>query len=438
MMSYCSLVLWMFVTYCMLTISAEGYAKICNITAKEYGAKGDGKTDNTIAIQSAINDCANASNITNKTSLVLLPPYYLNNAPTVYMSGALWMQSNIEFYLDKYVTLLGIPCTNESSNNISYPWIYTRYNGIMMYRPAGLINGGICKSIQYNHSAIGDQCIQWKKLENVSISGNGMIDGNGHSGWHYKPFLENSPCLMDLLWINNLNIFNITLINSPAWTIHPCFVSNIIIHNIIISTSGKNNDGIDVDSCKNVLIQNSILSTSDDNIAIKSGKNSDGRAVNISTNNVTVRNITFLNGNGIAIGSEMSGNVTNVIFHNLFAFGTQTGPRIKSAKCRGGMIENITFSNIVLEKVQYGITLDAQRNDCGNEKDVFPIIRNISYTNITGTATDFAGEWLCLKQLPCYQIDLNDINITCNTGFSCQYVHGVSVDVQPKSCIDPN
>eukprot|EP01084_Bolivina_argentea_P281545 481738_1 len=406
-------------------------SKTCNIT--DYGAKGDGKTDNIKAIQSAINDCSKASN----NSLVVLPRYYSNGAETVYLSSALWLQSNIEFHIEKNVVLLAMPCTNQSANNISFPWIYTRYNGIMMFHPASILNGGICESINYNSSAIGDQCIKWKKLKNIKISGKGIINGNGHSGWHYQPFDQNRPCLLDLLWINNLEIVDITVTNSPAWTVHPTFCSNVIIDHITVITDDHNSDGIDPDSCNNVLIQNCDISTGDDCIAIKSGRDADGRAVGIPCNNVTVRNITTRNGGGIAIGSEMSGNITNVLVDNIFAFGTKNGPYIKSAPCRGGMVKNITFSNFVLENVETGMSVTKIRNDCGNETNDFPIIKDIYFINITGTTTKSAGSFTCLEQSPCYDIDLKHIDITsAQNGFDCQYVHGTSNDVQPKSCID--
>eukprot|EP01084_Bolivina_argentea_P115765 205810_1 len=430
-----------FFSLCMLTIQSYAstvpnygnYAKICNITDKPYSAEGNGKADNTKAIQLAINDCSNASN-TSYRSLVVLPKYYSNNAQTVYMSSALWLQSNIDIYFEENVKLYGVPCVNASINNISYPYVYTRHNGIMSYAHSGLINGGICKSIHYNASTYGDQCKKWKKLENIKIFGNGIIDGNGHSGW--APNDPNRPYLLDLLWINHLKIYNITLTNSPCWTCHPCFCSNVIIDNITISTDGSNTDGIDPDSCKNVLIQNSYISTGDDCIAIKSGRDEDGRAVNISSNNITVRNMRFGNGHGISIGSEMSGNVTNVLFDGLFMDGTNDGPRIKSAPCRGGKVVNITYKNIVMEGVQTGIALTKQRNDCANKTIVFPEFTNIFYQNITGTATKQAGSFICLEQSPCYDVYLKDVNITANDGFECQYVHGQSVDVEPKSCVD--
>ena len=105
-------------------------------------------------------------------------------------------------------------------------------------------------------------------------------------------------------------------------------------------------DGIDPDSCSNVLVQDCYVSTGDDCIAIKSGKDADGRAVGIPTNNVTIRNMRFGKGHGISIGYEMSGNVTNVIFENFAMDSTERGPRVKSQRGRGGLVANITYKDI--------------------------------------------------------------------------------------------
>ncbi len=128
---------------------------------------------------------------------------------------------------------------------------------------ASLINGGICESIKYNKSAIGDQCLKWKTLSNVMIYGKGVIDGNGASGWYNKSNEEtysNRPCLLQLMWVTNLSLYDVTLTNPPAWTLHPLFSTNIHIENLTIDTEGPNTDGIDPDSCQNVVIRNCYIS----------------------------------------------------------------------------------------------------------------------------------------------------------------------------------
>ena len=183
------------------------------------------------------------------------------------------------------------------------------------------------------------------------------------------------------------------------------------------------------------MIQNSYISTGDDCIAIKSGKDADGRAVNISSNNITVRNIEFGNGHGITIGSEMSGNVTNIIFQDSVAKGTDNGPHIKSTIGRGGKVENVIYRNIELKDVENGIALSENYNGA-NQSGPVPILRNISFINISGTATKEAGQFDCLSEAPCEDIVMMDVNISLKEhGFECQNAYGQSTRVEPKSCI---
>ena len=148
-------------------------SKTCKVT--DYGAKGNNKTLDTKAIQSAIADCGKSSaNSDGDRSLVLLPS--LSDKETVYVSGALWLESNLEFQIEANVRLLG----TANKSNATYPFIYTRRTGTMNMTKASLLNGGICTKLDYNSSAIGDQCKgNWKTLTNVKLSGAGIIDGNG-------------------------------------------------------------------------------------------------------------------------------------------------------------------------------------------------------------------------------------------------------------------
>ena len=150
--------------YCICVALCSG--KGCKVT--DYGAKGDNNTLDTDAIQSAIVDSDGAR------SLVLLPS--LSATETVYVAGALWLESNLEFRIEANVRLLG----TANKSNATFPFIYTRYDGTMNMTKASLLNGGICTKLDYNSSAIGDQCRgNWKTLTNVKISGAGIIDGNG-------------------------------------------------------------------------------------------------------------------------------------------------------------------------------------------------------------------------------------------------------------------
>lgn len=179
---------------------------------RTYGAVPDGKTLSTAGIQAAIDDCSRRAS-QNAPGVVLLP----RAAPTgsVYLSGSLFLKSNIVFFVDEGVTLLGSP----AKDNTTYPQVYTRVAGTMQYGHASLINGALCTSINFNASAVGDQCREWAKLENVTIAGYGTLDGNGDSGWWNKPYFNDRPTLLGLLWISSLTILDLKFVNPPFWTV---------------------------------------------------------------------------------------------------------------------------------------------------------------------------------------------------------------------------
>eukprot|EP01084_Bolivina_argentea_P263200 445378_1 len=421
--------LFQFLVLCFIT-STLAIIKTCNVT--NYGAKGDNKTDDTKSIQKAINDCASASSNSNDDISLVVLPRLNKDKETVYISGALWLESNLAFYIERDVRLLGVPVSKNV--NASYPYTYTRRDGYMNMTHSSLLNGGICNNITYNASAIGDQCKHWKKLKNVKIYGYGTIDGNGHSGWYNAPYSNTRPTLLQLSWINGLIIFNVTLTNSPFWTLHPLFSKNIYIENITIHTIGPNTDGFDPDSCSNVYITKSYISTGDDCVAINAGKDEDGRAVGIPSNNLTIIDMSFGNGHGISIGSGMSGNVTNVLFANVIMKGTKAGPRIKSQRGRGGMVSNVIYRNITMTDVSTGIIISEYYHN--DETGVAPIFKNIYIANVSGSVTT-TGQLECLPESQCYNITLDNIHFTgYSKGYECEYIHGQTEGCAPKPCIN--
>ena len=162
----------------LLIVVARGYMKTCNIS--DYGAKGDNHTDNTQFIQSAIDDCAKAAAGSDSTTAMVLFPA-LSSTESVYLSGAIFLKSNIAVRIDADVRLLGLPVPADlAALNASYPFTYTRREGTMTMTRASLLNGAECLNLTlYNASAIGDQCAEWSKLRNVKLFGGGIIDGNG-------------------------------------------------------------------------------------------------------------------------------------------------------------------------------------------------------------------------------------------------------------------
>lgn len=419
------------------TNSAAGW-KVCNVA--KYGAQPNTATPQTAHIQAAIDDCASDGG-----GEVVLP------SDSNWTSGSLFLKSNIVFRILPGASLLG----STRMDNETYPRVYTRVGGTMSFSPASLLNGALCTDLSgFNSSGIGDQCRQWTKLSNVTIIGSavgadpssrppigaragaGTIDGQGEGWWKQ---LDNRPTLLGLLWVNGLRLEDLVLTRSPFWTTHPTFCDSVVADGLTVLTTGPNTDGFDPDSSSNVLLQRSFLSCGDDVVAIKSGKDADGRAVGIPTTNVTVRNCAFGSGHGLSIGSEMSGNVTNVLVENVTMTGTERGVRVKSAQGRGGLVANVTYRNMVLSGVGTAVSVSQFYSD-PNAPGPSPVFQNISVANLTAVdiprshalGTAAAGVLECLKQSPCLsQISLADVSAEGAQAWQCENVNIRSVRVEP-------
>lgn len=297
---------------------------------REYGAEDGGQALCTKAIQAAIAEAGACG------GEVYVPA-------GVYLTGALFLESNMSLYLAEGAVLLGIDSEDE------YPVVSGRVAGIEMDWPAAVINV--------------------RNAFNVRISGPGTIDGQGEYWWkkywgddrrggmreHYEK--------KGLRWVVDYDCFrvrNVIVLNSENisleefcsrrsgfWNVHLCYSKNVTVRGIrICDNSGPSTDGIDIDSCNCVLIEGCQISCNDDNICVKSGRDADGLKVAKICENVTIQNCTLFEGEGITLGSETSGGICNIRILNNRFIGTRNGFRIKSARTRGGVIENITVENL--------------------------------------------------------------------------------------------
>ena len=349
-----------------------------------YGAVGDGKTLNTSSFQKAIEECAKKGG-----GRVIIPA---GN----WLTGAINLQSNIELHLENNSRIIF------SSNPSDYlPVVFTRLEGIELYNFSSLIYA--------------------KDAENIKITGNGTLDGNGQDWMSWKNgekkglkklsnfarenvppeqrifgYTESGlrPSFIQLVRCKNITLTDFLITNSPRWTIHPIYSEQIVMQNLRVETDGFNTDGIIIDSSKNVLIENSTLKTGDDTIAIKSGLDQDGWRVNIPSENIIIRNSTILGGHSaIAIGSEMSGNIKNVYLQNLKFDGIDQGIRVKSLAGRGGIVENIWAKNIQIGSatnvaVKFDLTYDASTIKPNTKK--IPTFRNFYIENLSVSDTNLA------------------------------------------------
>jgi polygalacturonase len=301
----------------------------------DYGATSDTVTINTSSIQKAIDACAASGGGT------------VSFRAGTYVTGALFLKSNVQLLIDKGVLLLG------SQNFADYPDIDTRIAGIETQWPAALIN-------VINAS-------------NVSVTGKGIVNARGKFCWDKYWAMRKEYDTKGLRWIvdydakrvrtllvqnaSNVSIKDLTFKNAGFWTIQLLYSHHLTVDGVVIKNnedgSGPSTDGIDVDSSSWVLIQNCDIDCNDDNFCLKAGRDWDGLRVNRPTEYVVIRKCIARRGAGlVTLGSETSGSIRHILATDLYARNTDNGLRIKSATTRGGTIEDVYFQNSVLDSVK--------------------------------------------------------------------------------------
>jgi len=209
------------------------------------------------------------------------------------------------------------------------------------------------------------------------------VFGDGH---YLRPnFVQPYRC-------TNVLIEGVKVINSPMWELNPVLCRNITVRNVHIDTHGPNNDGCDPDSCADMLIEKCTFSTGDDCIAIKSGRNADGRRINVPTSNLLIRDCEMQDGHGgVSIGSEASGGINNVIVENcrMSSPHLQRALRIKTNSYRGGTIENITFRNVQVGEVAEAVIEIDFFYEEGEGGPFQPIVRNVVVSDVTSKRSKY-------------------------------------------------
>jgi polygalacturonase len=337
----------------------------------KYGAVADGTTDCTSAFASAIAACQAAGG-----GRVVVPP-------GVFLSGAIHLKSRVNLHVGEGATI------RFTTNTAAYlPVVFTRFECIELM----------------NYSAP----IYAFEQTDIAITGKGTLDGQGSELWHrwikqwdvdVRALVEMGrrgvpvnervfgaghklrPNFIQPVRCRNVLIEGVRVINSPMWTLNPVYCTNVTIRGVTVETDGPNTDGCDPDSCTDVLIEDCVFSNGDDCIAVKSGRDEDGRRVNIPCENVVIRNCAFRNGHGgVTMGSETAGGIRNV-FAERCQFDSpdlNMAMRFKTNPARGGYIENIFLRDCVVKTAKYGIHI-TKRYGAGLTKDgeTDPAMRNI-------------------------------------------------------------
>ncbi len=366
--------------------SIKNFYDVC-----EFGVVGDGKTNNTQSIAKLIGVADS-----NGGGTIYFPA-------GEYVTGTIELKSNMTLYLDSGCVILG------SDSPEDYPMI-TRET-LKGYNREG--HSGLIKAF---------------KCENITVKGRGVIDGRGYNWWH-NPKNEHRPRAIQPILCDNVLIDGITIKNSVMWTVHPICCNNVTINGITIKnpSDSPNTDGINPESCSNVHISNCTVDVGDDCVTLKSGTEADDLQKHHPCENIVITNCTMLNGHGgVVMGSEMSGGVKNVVISNCVFSGTDRGIRIKTRRKRGGYIEDVVISNILMDKVLVPFVINGYYQ-CGGARaddmslfslkklsisDDTPIIRNINISNISAkNVIASAGYIYGIPEMPVEGLTLSNYNV---------------------------
>ena len=332
--------------------------------ANAHGAKGDGVTNSTRAIQQAIDACNRSGG------------GIVRFKPGAYVTGALFLKSDVELRLETGVTLLA------SQDDADYPSTWTRVAGVEMNWPAALIN-------------VSEQ-------HNVRISGDGTINGRGDKWWErylqvrlnydarglrWAADYDAARVRLMVIWKSaDVTVENLSLQRSGFWTVQVVYSNHVTVDGVKISANaGPSTDGVDIDSSSYVLVQNCDIDDDDDDICLKAGRDADGLRVNQPTEYVLIRNNTARHGESIvAFGSETSGGIRKVVVYRNRGIGTTDGIRFKSARTRGGFVEDVLIRGLTMENVSKPFTFALNWNP------------SYSYASIPKDAKNIPASWAVL------------------------------------------
>jgi polygalacturonase len=377
----------------------------------KYGAVGDGAQDCSDAFKQAIIACNRAGG-----GRVIVPA-------GEFLTGAIHLQSNVNLRLSEKATLKFSP-----DPHLYLPAVYTRWEGV--------------ECMSYS------SFIYAFEQENVAVTGAGILDGQANKenwwAWTGSPVFGGTieklnqmtarrrlfeqgdrdvpvkervlgegsylrPNFVQFYRCRNVLVEGVTIKNSPMWQIHPVLCTNVIVRGATMASHGPNNDGCNPESSRDVLIENCTFDTGDDCIAIKSGRNRDGRRVGTPSENIIVRNCRMKDGHGgVTIGSEASGGVRNVFAENCRMDSAKLDRvlRLKTNSVRGGFIENVFMRNVTVGQVAdavFHVDLFYEEGDTGQFP---PKVQNIEIVNVTSKKSKYAYYLRGSQKAPLHNIRL--------------------------------
>ncbi len=382
--------------------------------AQTAGFVGDGVTDNTTAIQAAIDSCSNAGG------------GVVEFAKGIFLTGPITLESNVTLRIDSSATLLG------SSN-------------MKAYYPVGY-------DTSYPVPSKLQPLITSNRADSLTITGGGTIDGNGQEWWtaYENGTISTRPRLIQLSHSQYISIENVTLQNSPQFhvSLQYCWYVNIRNVNIFAPPSSPNTDGIDPATSHFVYITGCHINTGDDNIAIKSG-NYDSSNPNAGSSNIFIWNNTLIHGHGISIGSETNGGVDSMFVWDCTFDSTDNGLRIKSYRGAGGNVRHVSYRNITMNHVKHPIWFTEYYPNIPSQSDpaqkitaVTPYFHDVTIDSLVSDSggTSYPGSAIVgLPETPMRDIVLKNVNIGGKYGVEVRnasvYTSNTSVSVTSGSQI---
>ena len=398
------------------------------VSLTDFGGKGDGKTLCTDAFAKAFEMLAAQGG-----GRLVVPQ-------GVWLTGPISLRSHTELHLEDGAVIVF------SDSMLLYPVISTIYEG------------GVREKCQSPISAKGQT--------DIAITGQGLIDGSGdswrplkrvkvtdgqwrrmtsHGGtlaseglWEPSDNRSNlRPVMVSLQECRNILLKDVVIQNPPAWNVHPLMCENLIIDHVTLRSPayGQNGDALDLESCRGVLMLNSVFDAGDDCICVKSGKDEEGRRRGIPTENVIVDGCTVFNGHGgFVVGSEMSGGARNILVQNCQFVGTGNGLRFKSCRGRGGVVENIFVRHISMANIEGdAITFDLYYGKRNPEETVppvdetTPIFRKIDISDVSCRGARRGMHFRGLPEMPIQDVTLSRISIVADTEDEFEFCKNVTM-----------
>lgn len=395
----------------------------------------------------------------------------------IWLTGPITLKSNLELHTEPGALVIF------SDNKDLYPVIETSFEGLNTFRCLSPIYGKNIENVAFTGSGVWDGSgdawrfvkrskltdSQWKKL----VASGGIVNEKNNEWYPSEQFRDAMintdqnvrldlktkeefeqirdflrPVMVSIQNSKNVMFDGPIFQNSPAWCLHPLMVENLIVRNVTVRNPwySQNGDGIDVESCKNVLVENCNFDVGDDAICIKSGKDKDGRERNAPCENLVIRNNIVYHGHGgVTIGSEMSGGVKNMHVSNCTFMGTDVGLRFKSNRGRGGVVENIFISGVRMTEIPtYAISFNLyyggrsvsemmESGDTGELPQKEPVteetpeFRNISIKDITVKGALQAVFMQGLPEMNLKNIVLSNMLLQSDRGFSVVDATGIQI-----------